>query len=360
MFALFCFCFIYFIQGEILAEAQFVYSGGVTTYHDIMSPLIVTGVLLCIQWLCYTILRLPQRFYAVSFFPSATMLAMLSDIDRECIEHFSFGAWLWAFPLAIIFYFIVVLLLREFYQDKLQDKQTYDVIITPNCIVLLAMFLWVGSVANNNDLFLYELKTERLVAEGDYDGAVDVGERSLVSSPKLTQLRMYSLAKQGQLAERIFDFPQYYGTKGLLAPYDTLHRRMKTYRMYRDLGAIPNNTIKTTKRYLQLVVADDSLRTQMAVDYYLCYHLLNKDLKSFEDLLFVNYNPEKEQLPRAYQEALILKAEQDGDSLSFISPDVRERYNAYKLTKVQYLTDNSRKNRTRQLYGNSYWWYYEN
>lgn len=360
MFALFCFCFIYFIQGEILAEAQFVYSGGVTKYHSIMSPLIISGVLLIIQWLFYNILRLPQRFYAVSFFPSAMILAMLTSIDKECIEHFSFGAWAWAFPFAIILYFVVVVLLRKFFQDKYQDKQTYDIIITPNCIVLLVLFIWIGSVANNNDLYLYELKTERLVAEGDYEGAVDVGERSLVSSPELTQLRMYSLAKQGQLAERIFDFPQYYGAQGLLAPYDTLQSRFKKSRIYRDLGAIPHHTVKTTKRYLQLVVNDDSLRTQMSVDYYLCYHLLNKDLKSFVNLLYKNYNPEKEHLPRAYQEALVLVADQKGDSLTCISPEIMEMYNGYKSAKVQFLTENSRKNRTRQWYGNSYWWYYEN
>ncbi|MBO4663894.1 MAG: hypothetical protein J5663_05730 [Bacteroidaceae bacterium] len=361
LFMLFCFCYIYFIQSEILAKAQFVYSDGLTSYHSIMTPLIVAGVLQIIQYVCFSLLRLPQKFYALSYFPSCIVLAMLSNFTEQRVEHFYFGAWAWVTPLLLILYISVVMLIREFFKDKVQDKQTFDIIITPNSIILMALFIFVGSISENNDIYLYELKTERLVAEGDYEGALNVGERSLVSSPKLTQLRMYALVKQDMLAERIFDFPQYYGTEGLLPAYDTTRtNRVLASDIYANMGVVPGCGIKSVEQFLNIVMKGEKKRSNTVIDYYLCFQLLKKDLLTFERVFYDNYNPERMDVPRAYQEALLLKAEQDGDSLSYISQETRERYNAYKLEKAQYLSDNARRNKTRQNFGNTYWWYYEN
>lgn len=358
---LFCFCYIFFIQGEVLAKAQFVYSGGVTSYHSVMSPLIVTFVLQIIQLVVFGLLRLPQKFYTLSYFPSFVILLALSNFDEEQIEHFSVGAWAWIIPVLFILYIFLALGLREVFKDKFQDKQTFEIIIVPNCIILMALFLGFGSFSTNNDVYLYELKTERLISEKDYEGATDVGERSVESSLRLTNLRMYALAKQNLLPERLFDFPQYYGTKGLIPVYDTIRTaRVVTSRIYADIGAIPGKGVKTTEQYLRLVMAKDSIPNQVAVDYYLCFQLLKKDLKEFERVLFENYNPEHMSLPRSYQEALLVKAEQDGDSLSYIPKETVDRYNEYKLYKAQFLSPTARANKTRQSFGNTFWWYYDN
>lgn len=361
LFVLFCFFFIYCIQGEILAKAQFVYSEGLTTYHDIMTPIIVSLVLQIIQGVVYGMARLPQKFYALSYFPSFLILAMLADFNEDRIAHFYMGTWAWVTPLLLLLYFIVAHVIRNMFQDKVQDRQTFDYIITPNCIILMIMTLGTGLVSNNNDVFLYELKTERLVAEGKYEDAVNVGERSLKSSKKLTQLRMYALAKQDLLAERIFDFPQYYGTEGLLPTYDTTrNKRVLPSEVYSYMGVIPGRGIKSVEQFLNIIMNGEKKRSNAAIDYYLCFQLLKKDLKAFETVFYDNYNPESMDIPRAYQEALLLKAEQDGDSLSYIPQETKERYNAYKLEKAQYLSERAKRNKTRQSFGNTYWWYYEN
>lgn len=361
VFILFCFCYIYFIQGEVLAKAQFVYSGGITSYHSLMSPLIVAGVLQIIQLVFFGLLRLPQKFYALSYFPSMLLLTALSNFDEEQLSHFSLGSWSWVFPLSLLAYFLVVSFLRSMFKDRFQDKNTYEIIIVPNCIILMIFFLGFGSLSLNNDVYLYELKTERLISEKQYEDATNVGERSVQSSVRLTQLRMYALAKQNLLPERIFDFPQYYGVDGLIPPYDTIHTaRVVTSRIYADVGAIPGKGVKTVGQYLNLVMANDSMRNQLTIDYSLCYKLLKKDLKGFEKILFENYNPETKPLPRAYQEALLLKAEQDGDSLSYIPQETLERYKEYKLYKAQFLSPTAKANKTRQSFGNTYWWYYDN
>ena len=325
-----------------------------------MSPLVIAVVLQIIQYVNFSLLRLPQRFYSFSYCPSCLILAMLSDFNDAKIEHFHFGVWAWCMPLLLILYVLTTLLIRKIFKDKIQDKQTFDILITPNCIILLILFLGVGSIGNNKDIFFYELKTERLIYEKKYDDAVNVGERALVSTPKLTQLRMYALAKLDELPERIFDFPQYYGADGLLPSYDTIRvNRVLSSDIYIFIGTIPGKGVKNIEQYLNLMMNGNKQRSKTAVDYYLCFQLLNKNLTNFEQVFYNNYNPNKI-IPRAYQEALLLKAELDGDSLSFISQETIERYNAYKLEKAQFLSDNARKNKTRQHFGNTYWWYYEN
>ena len=80
----------------------------------------------------------------------------------------------------------------------------------------ILLILVLGFVPQSSDVYHYEVKVERLILDGDYEEASRVGERSLASSARLTQLRMYALSQQGLLAERIFEYPQYDGARGLL------------------------------------------------------------------------------------------------------------------------------------------------
>ena len=358
---LFCFLYIYFLHGEILNEAQFVYSKGITVYHPVISALIISGVLQIIQWLITRFIHLPSRWYALSYFPSILLFTMLADIDGTTIAHFTFGSWVWSAPLLVIIYALIV----YYFMSNKNTYNDYELTITeslyPNHIILLVMILVAGSVPRSKDVYLFELKTERLVHERKYDEAVQVGERSLKANKRLTQLRMFALAKQDELGERIFDFPQYYGTKGLL----DINDRDSVYRISvddicRGIGAMPGASIKTTKRYLDLMTTSDSLRTPMAIDYSLCYLLLDKKLDEFCSEVFVYYNPDRSRLPKAYQEALIYKADIDGDSLTFIDKEIADNFRLYKQIKAENLDSTKRSNRSRRAYGNTFWWYYEN
>ena len=50
LFILFSFCYLFCLQGEILAEAQFVYSKGVTSYNILIGAIVISVVLQIIQW----------------------------------------------------------------------------------------------------------------------------------------------------------------------------------------------------------------------------------------------------------------------------------------------------------------------
>ena len=49
IFFVFSFVFLYFIHGDLLAEAQYVYSNGLTTYSILFGAIILTVVLLIIN-----------------------------------------------------------------------------------------------------------------------------------------------------------------------------------------------------------------------------------------------------------------------------------------------------------------------
>lgn len=376
LFMLFSFCYLFFLQGEILAEAQFVYSGGITSYNILIGAIVITVILQIIQWLVCLMSCLPSRWHALSYLPSMLLLAILTDVNQEAIAHFSFGAWLWIAPLILFAYILLVIAIRQLDNDisvyRLDIKsQTY-----PNFILLFFMMLGVGAVPQSTDVYHYELKAERLILAKDYQGAAAVGKRSLRSSVRLTQLRMYALSKQGLLPECIFDYPQYYGSKGLLDIADTSSlERFTSQDICFHLGAYCGKSIHTTERYYRLMLGD-SISNQHTADYYLCSLLLDKNLRAFQYQLPRFYNLADsivgayDSLPRAYREALFLlgnnkcalqgKIVVGADTLACLSDhEMITRFCEYNELKTSLKDQTERINRTHREFGKTYWWYYD-
>lgn len=374
---LFSFCYLFFLQGEILAEAQYVYSHGVTSYNILIGAIIITVVLQIFQWIVSLLSRLPARWHAFSYMPSMLLLAILSDVNKEAIAHFSFGAWLWIAPVLMVIYVLIVILLHNL--STFNSDSTYNIKsqIYPNFIILFFLMLTVGAIPQTTDVYHYELKAERLILDKDYAGAAAVGETSLRASARLTQLRMYALSKEGQLAERLFDYPQYYGSRGLLDVADTSSlQRFTTQDICLHLGALCGKSIHSTDRYMQLLLAADSLCNQHTADYYLCGLLLDKKLKEFQRELPRHYDLSDsitgayDKLPRAYREALYLIGKPsealDGkivvkdDTLAVLSDfDMLARFRDYNELKASLTDETERINRTHREFGNTYWWYYD-
>lgn len=372
----FSFCYLFFLQGEILAEAQFVYSKGVTSYNILNGAIICTVVFQIIQWVVALLSRVPSRCHALSYLPSMLMLAILTDVNREAIAHFSFGAWVWVAPCILAVYVFVVYLLRKMSDDSNVSTQSIKSQVYPNFIILFVLMLCVGAIPQSSDIYHYELKAERLIMEKDYEGAAKVGEKSLRTSARLTQLRMFALSKQGLLAERLFDYPQHDGSRGLLDIADTSSLERFTSRdICAHLGAYCGKNIYTAERYYQRVLSD-SIWNQHTVDYYLCSLLLDKNLKEFQRQLPRYYNLSDsivgayDSLPRAYREAMLQigkrtyalqgKIVVDADTLAeFTDYEMIARFREYNEFKATYADETERINRTHREFGNTYWWYYD-
>lgn len=375
LFMLFTFCYLFFLQGEILAEAQFVYSKGVTSYNLLIGAIVITVVLQVIQWVVSLLTHLPSKCHALTYLPSLLLLAILTDVNKEAIAHFSFGAWLWIAPTVLVVYVLLVILLKKSFADDLSSDIKSQ--IYPNFIILFFLMLGVGAIPQTTDVYHYELKTERLLLAKDYEGAAAVGETSLAASARLTQLRMYALSKQGLLAERLFDYPQYYGSRGLLDVADTSAlQRFTTQDICLHLGALCGKSIHSTDRYMQLLLSADTLCNQHTADYYLCGLLLDKKLKEFARELPRYYNLSDtvagayDRLPRAYREALLQLSKKSealegklvvgGDSLATLSDfDMVARFRDYQELKSTLKDKTERMNQTHRQFGHTFWWYYD-
>lgn len=373
---IFSFCYLFFLQGEILVEAQFVYSKGVTSYDVLIGAIVITVVLQVIQWIVALLSHLPSRWHALSYLPSMLMLAMLTDVNRGTIEHFSFGGWTWGAPILLLIYIFLVIIVRRVDANTSVYMSGIKSQIYPNFIILFFLMLGTGAIPQSTDVYHYELKAERLILAKDYKGAAAVGKISLRTSARLTQLRMYALSKQGLLPECIFDYPQYYGSDGLLNIADTSSLERFTSRdICFHLGAFPGKTVRNAARYYKIVLGD-SIYNQHTVDYYLCSLLLDKNLKEFCRQLPSYYNLSDscvgayDSLPRAYREALLQQGERSfalqgeivigTDTLATLSDnEMVGRFRDYNELKNSLKDTTERINRTHREYGNTYWWYYD-
>lgn len=387
--------FLYFIQGDLLAEAQYVYSNGLTTYSILFGAIILTVVLLIVGRVMNILFHYPSELYVLSYLPSFLLLSVITSVNIDAFRDFTFGEWIWVFPLVLVVYFILILLIipkLEHFKRK-SSNNYFTKLIWKNSLIFLLLSLLTASVSNTNNVIYYELKAERLILNGKYDDVLEVGANSLETSRRLTELRMYALAKTGRLCDDLFDYPQYYGVDGLLDISDTTesYYRFSSKNICKSMGAYCDKSVKSSGRYLQLMkekfsivddfvldtLSNDSLignlckkcyiRNKKIIDsYYLAYLLLDKNLDGVLRY-FDNKYVFGDSLPQAVKEALLLsKSFEFKDSLisdtcyySLADTSTVVKFIDYKLVSDTINDSTERRNRLRRKFGDTFWWYYD-
>lgn len=395
IFFVYSFVFIYFIQGDLLAEAQYVYSNGLTTYSILFGAIILTIVLLIVSRVMNILFHYPSELYVLSYLPSFLLLSVITSVNIDAFRDFTFGEWIWVFPLVLVVYFILILLIipkLEHFKRK-SSNNYFTKLIWKNSLIFLLLSLLTASVSNTNNVIYYELKAERLILNGKYDDVLEVGAKSLETSRRLTELRMYALAKTGRLCDDLFDYPQYYGVDGLLDISDTTesYYRFSSKNICKSMGAYCDKSVKSSGKYLQLMkekfsIVDDSvldtlsndslignlckkcyIRNKKIIDsYYLAYLLLDKNLDGVLRY-FDNKYVFGDSLPQAVKEALLLsKSFEFKDSLisdtcyySLADTATVVKFIDYKLVSDTINDSTERRNRLRRKYGDTFWWYYD-
>lgn len=370
MFALFSFLYIYCMQGCLLAEAQFAFSNGITSYSPFWGALMITIILMLIQFLVAKFSRIVGKAYALTYFPSFLLLTVISSVNKNALSDFTFGKWIWIVPLLLIAYCIIVIIVHQlsFRFSSYDDNNHASKYLWPNYLILLVMMLLCGSIHNANDIDMMELSAEEYILDGKYEKAANVGVNSLATSPRLNQLRCYALARTGKLADNMFDYPQYYKGSGLINLQDTFsYERFNSRDICVALGIHCGNSVTTTDRYLDFALNADTLKTRKIVgDYYLCNKLLENNLTAFLQILKVYYNiPDSisvPELPVLYRQALLIEAKNISlDSLNnFCDTITLQTYKDYIALRKKYTNDVECYNYTRREFGNTYFWYRDN
>ena len=358
LFALFSFLYLYILQPELLTVAQYILSGGKTTYFSFLGALTITLILSCLQFGLNKIIRLHFRFYAVSYLPSCLILACITDITPSLYNGIAVGISWWVLTLIAVFYIGLVWVLQRIPDRKEARKGIVYSYLWPNLLVLSLLFFTIGTIGNTQDTLHYQLKAEKLVKGKEYNQVLNLAKKSLQSNRELTILRAYSLSRTEQMGQLLFEYPQYYGSEGLvLCPSDTMYTGHWPEEIYRYLGAAPGKGLDSATQYL-MRLRQAGKATPAVADYLLCAHLLDKNLDKFVEHL-IAYYPLNDSLPKHYKEAVVLYSRSRTNPLITIdSPMTVENYLDFQSYEKKFTNDTVRCNKTRDMFGNTYWWYY--
>ena len=378
VFCLFSFCWLYFFQADVIAVAQHVLSGGVTTYDKTVGAVLITLALQFLQLLVFAVTRLARRTHALTYFPSMMALGWLSS-SLECPD-----AWWWAAPVAFLAWAFAVWLSRQllpFENDTKHPTGFFSRRTWLNVLQMTAMMVGVALVANSNAVYHFRAHAESALMEGDNDEALRVGGRSLETDVSLTMLRIFALARQNQIGERLFSYPVR-GTSADMLPlrgsrsrllmmpdtliWDCLGRRpdsLMTVRQYIDSLERDTTTIGLigTDSVVFRIVRGDTLLGEKPLiyrDYRLAGFLLDRRLDDFADCLPRYYELNTEALPRHYREALVLY-QQLRDTIVLADSSTTTRYKEYRQQDSIYRQPQERHLRNEDLYGDTYWYYYD-
>lgn len=358
-FCVFAFVYVYFYQADTLSQTQYVLSGGKTIYNRTVGAILIPLVLILVQKvLCRIVSKIDSRFYALTYLPSFLLLAFLTDIDMEVDGHFEVGKWIWGGPILLAVWVMTIIAVSKVLPPKQSFHPFHSALYWSNLSVMCVMMIGVGCLSNSNDVFHYRMKCEHCLMAGDYDKALKVGEKSDKTDASLTMLRVFALAHQGMLGERLFSYPVA-GTSSDIVPQtgDARLMQLSPDSVYKMLGAIPRKGM-STHDYINAIVKSGQA-TDVVVDYRLCGMLIDKDLDGFVQLL-VKTRQIDDTLPKHYREALTLYSHRRANPIAVYHNTVMDTdYNDMQKLESTGKSAGERKIKVLEQYSGTYWYYYD-
>ena len=360
VFVLFCFGWLYFFEAEVLMMAQHVTSGGMTHYNPLLGAVITTLVLFLLQQLVLRLTGLGKRGHALTYWPSMMLLGLLTSVRQSEGADIEWDFYWWTPVLLLLLWGLIVMLARQY--QSIEDNKDFGLFSAPmriNMLLMLMMILYVAWKGNTNAVFHYRMKAESCLMVGDMDGALKAGQKSLESDAPLLMLRMYALARKGELGERLFQYP-ITATSEQMLPTDSLSGllMLPADTLYKFLGARPAAPM-SPMHYLQLIERKDTLPVGQAVaDYKLCGYLIDRNLDGFASEIG-RYYTINDSLPRHYREALTLYTHQRKNPVvEYHHPVMDEDYRNLVELEKKYPLSTERKGKVEEQFSGTYWYFY--
>lgn len=363
-FCLFTFLYLWRVQGPVLGMAQHVLSNGLTIYNPLVGAFIITLTLWLIQFLISVIFNPQREWYALGFFPSFWILALVTSVHATVYEGLTLGYWIWLFPLGLLVFAVLLFLSRHFFHRyELRDGNLTLRILTPNLIVMLCLSLLTIYLGNTDEAILDKMHAEYLLTRGEYSQALQLGKSTVRPTKDLTALRAYALYRRNELGDHLFDYPQPYGADGLLLNLpDTARMLFSPLRLYRELGAYPRYNGEPALEFLELLELSEKARQPMTDQYLLCAYLLERKLNRFAEKMDQVYSLNDSvvpPLPHFYRQALVIYNRQHPERFRYRDKAFEAKYDEYCRTKTTVGSSLAARNLLRREFGTTYWWYYD-
>lgn len=309
VFVSFVFLWLYFFQADILTVVQHKLSGGQTHYHRTIGAVVITLILMLLQFGVYGITRLARRTHALTYLPSMLLLAFICHFPAdERGDVFSWGYWAWLAPIVLVLWAVAVWLARQllpFETDAKVPTGLFSRRMWVNMLQMVAMMLLVVAASNTEAVLHFRTHAETSLMRNDIKEVLRAGRRSRETDVNLTMLRLHALARQGEVGEHLFDYPVQ-GRSTDMLPLLKSHFNLlllSSDSLWKAFGARPRYQM-TSAFYLK-ALEGDTISHPMVRDYILCGYLIDRNLTDYTSAL-VKYYPDTIKLPRFYAEALEL------------------------------------------------------
>lgn len=357
LFGLFSLLFLYFYQTDVMTLTQHVCSDGQTQYHRIMGTLLITLILFLVQLGVGRFFKHVSLLYALSYIPSLLFLTFLTCIHRTDATY-TFGTMVYVMPAALVIFAAALLWMRKIsYDTRSMYHYSLPILTLSNTAVMMIAFLCVISLSNNSAQTHIQLKAERFLIEGDADKALEAISESNKSDSSLTMLTAFALSHKGELGEKLFAYKLSGGASALTPNGTSTHFAIYPESKFYDYIGVWTKQKMGAERYLDYLLRHN-LGKEPFADYFLCSLLLEKQLDRFAYYITFFYNV-KGLLPKHYREALLLYTHlRTNPRIIFHSNIMETDFNDFQDLEKKSKSKEERKTKLRDVYGNTYWFYY--
>lgn len=233
---------------------------------------------------------------------------------------------------------------------------------------MFVLCLYMGIGNGVTDVEHYELRTAQDLMTNHPKKGYKIGEKSYATSQRLFAMRCYLLAKteedEGGLGENIFDqvVPKS-GAASLFFPKDNKQQLLLPTDSLEHLLGGKRHTNEQPIAYLRRCARQASLKStnHIAIDYYLCGLLLERDLNTFarEVKRFYPHEISTGKLPTYFAQALLLyKRSTTQPQVFYTDSSIEANLQDYMDMGDTISNRNVRSNLLRRSYGTTYWWWY--
>lgn len=352
IFVVFIFFYLYYYQSDTLTYVQHILSNGKTHYNSLVGGVIITVISYIIVLLQQSFSKVIRRFRFIAFYLPSLFIAFLCDVD----EHVSFNFYL--LIIGLLLYGLVLYWLKGIVKQP-NDHHTSNFTDTLlfHLMYLIVLFFSVCMIGNNDEEFHYRLRTERYILEKKYDLSIKVGEESSVTDSSLTMLRAFTLNKKHLLGDKLFTY-NIVGGSSVLLPTDSNSCLLLPQTFVEDDMKVHAKHKMSALKYFQRL-DELQVKNKQYVDYLLCAYLLDKRLDDFARTISKYYTIDNK-LPKHYREALLQYTHTHTTPVIEYHDNVMEAdYQDYAKLEKQYSNGITRKNNLKEVFGNTYWYYYQ-
>ncbi len=359
VFCIFTFVYLFFYQADLLTMEQHILSNGITRYNRLIGAIILTLLAILLQYAYDAVTKRSIKQPALTYFPSALLLAILTDVSPDVDKGYSLGKWIWLAPITILIYGgIVYLSVYKTGDTDLRDKKSIYRTIWENLIILFAIILFVGSTANTSRIFHKRIKIENMIDKGNIDGALNIKSGLRDTDSTTTMLRAYALSRKGLLGEKLFEYPVCGKSKALFPDGTT------TKCMIISDGDIYNHVARILKQRLKpmdylLWMRKHGYAKKPLKDYLLCAYLMDRNIDGFAKEIAKDKDMAHKKLAKHYKEALVLYNHVRSNPIITYHNDIMEAdYTDMQTLVREAKSPEERKASIQKTYGNTYWYYY--